>query len=508
MIRPSLISVLKFSIVWCIFNWWIGGFNHLNERPRGVHQGAQCDRASLAFNYYADGLQFLYPEVHENRCNDGVVSCELPLSNYLSALLYKAFGFNEKYFRLLTFLFVSIGMFAFWLMLKLYFKTITAYLLLFLLNGSPILLFYSSNFIPDASSLGLVLVSWFLFFKLFIKHPYQPNYQKRIYYVLFVFALSFAIASKTTSLIQWISMTLLCLLSYIKFLKIELVNKKRMLLSLFFPLIIPVAWQLWARHLGKLHNSEFFMMHIPVMNTWQEYQTAWHVYIANWPAETFSAPLQYFILFFLILPFFLKKYTDNHLWYLTMLNTIGSFLFMAIMIQQFMYHDYYILCLLPCFLLNWIAIGNAIQKIKSPYWWVKIGLFIMLLMAVKIQLLYGKLNLEARYTPGNYWEQSQQVTKDYSEFKILINKRGIGRKNCVLVGYDGAPNNVLYLLDLSGRRINKDFNDEQILEAVNEINPQYLISNDSNFTARINPYFKKLDLLEKHEYLELYRVEY
>lgn len=508
MIKKQLISFLKFAIVWCLFNALIGGFNHFNERPKGVHQGAQCDRASIALNYYHNGLNLLYPEVHENRCKDGIVSCEFPLSNYLSAVLYKCFNDDEKYFRLLTFVFISIGMYALFLLFTLYIKTITSYLLIFLLNASPILLFYASNFIPDASALGLSLMAWYLFFRLFIPHPYLPNYKKLSYILFFILALTFAMASKTTCFIQWMTMIIIYILSYIKGLKIELTNRKSLISALLTALILPITWQLWARHLGKLHNSEFFILHIPLITDKEVYQNAWSVYLGNWPQETFTGPLQYLVGLLLLLPFFIKKYISNSLWYITVLNSFGSFLFMAIMINQFMYHDYYILCLLPAVALNWLAIASASAKIKSNLWWVKIGLVMVLIIALKLQFTYGRNNLESRYTSGSYWEQSQQKTMDYTLFKNKINSLGISRKNCVLVGYDGAPNNVLYLLDLYGRRINKDFNDDQIREAVNEIRPQYLISNDSLFTQKMQPFFRELKLMSQEKYLTLYKVGY
>ena len=374
MIKKQLISFIKFSVIWCLFNALIGGFNHFNERPKGVHQGAQCDRASIALNYYHNGLNLLYPEVHENRCKDGIVSCEFPLSNYLTAVVYKCLKYDEKYFRILTFLFVSIGMYALLLLLTLYIKTLAAYLLLFILNTSPILLFYASNFIPDASALGLSLAAWYLFFRLYIPHPYLPNVKKLGYVLFFILSITLAMASKTTCFIHWMTMMGVYILSHFKALKIELTNKKLLLSSLLFALILPIAWQLWARHLGKTHNSEFFILHIPLITDKAVYQNAWNVYIGNWPQETFTGPLQYVIGVLLFLPFFIKKYISNALWYITVLNTLGCFVFMAIMINQFMYHDYYILCLLPAVALNWLAIASAATKIKSNFWWVKIGI--------------------------------------------------------------------------------------------------------------------------------------
>lgn len=506
MIKKQLISFFKFAIIWCLFNVIIGGFNHFNERPKGVHQGAQCDRASIALNYYHNGLNLLYPEVHENRCKDGIVSCEFPLSNYLTAILYKCLNDDEKYFRILTFIFISFGMFGLYKLFRIYLKSLSAYILVFIINASPILLFYATNFLPDASALGLSLVAWYLFFRLFISHPYMPNLKKWGIVALFIITLSFAMASKTTCFIQWMTMLCMYVLSHIKALKLTIVNRKILLISLFLSLLLPIAWQLWAHHLGANHNSEYFILHIPLITDRLVYENAWKVYLGNWPQETFTGPLQYLVGLLLILPFFIKKHIDNTLWYLSSLNTIGSFLFMAIMINQFMYHDYYILCLLPAIVLNWLAISTALRSIKSEYWWIKMSIVILMFIALKLQFTYGSENLKSRYTSGSYWEQSQQNTMDYTLFKSKIKALGVSRNNCVLIGYDGAPNNMLYLLDLHGRRINKDFDNEQIRTAVNEINPQYLISNDSLFTQKMQPFFKEFKLVSQEKYLTLFKV--
>ena len=123
----------------------------------GVHQGAQCDRASLAQNYYYNGLRFFYPEVNETFCGDGIVSVEMPLPSYFAAILYKFFGYNEQWFRLLTFTFFTIGMYALFLWFKLYFKTLTAFALLLIINSSPIILFYSISFITANTLLSYLI---------------------------------------------------------------------------------------------------------------------------------------------------------------------------------------------------------------------------------------------------------------------------------------------------------------------------------------------------------------
>ncbi len=171
-----------------------------------------------------------------------------------------------------------------------------------------------------------------------------------------------------------------------------------------------------------------------------------------------------------------------------------------------MYHDYYILCLLPLVVLNWLAIASALTQLASKFWWVKVAAFIALLWALKIQVHYGRQNMADRYTAGNYWEQSQQNIKQYARFKQQLRSKGINRTQCVLVGYDGAPNNVLYLLDLQGRRINSDFSDEQVKDAIYKIQARYVISTDSSFTARVRPLYKEMTEVAAEGELKAFKV--
>jgi hypothetical protein len=355
--------------------------------------------------------------------------------------------------------------------------------------------------------LGLVLVAWYFFFRYFIPHPYIPAHGNKWQLYLFIVLLGLAIAVKTTCIIQWASMMCVLLLSYFKVTKIAFNKQKEALFSLLAALIIPLLWQAWARHLGQLHNSEYFMMHIPLPESYEVTKEAWSVYLGNWPAETYRTPFYLIVPVLLVLPFFLKKWMTDSLWYLTLFNTLFSSLFMALMIKQFMYHDYYVLCLLPALFINWIAMSTVVTKLNSGYWWLKSGIFILLIISFYYQFKFGKEHLEMRYTKGNYWEQSQQDTRDYNQFNNMIHGLGVSRDHCVLVGFDGAPNNVLYFLDLNGRRINSDFSDEQIRDAVNSIAPTYVISNDTLFYKRISPLFKGLNKVAEFKYLKLYKVE-
>lgn len=499
-------DLIRFLFIWYVFNLAVGIIKTMNEPPRGVHQGAQCDRASIALNYYENGMNFFFPEVHETRCIDGIVSCEMPLTNYLAAMLYQLFGFNHFWFRVLTLTFLLIGLFFLHQLFCLYIKPIVSYFLIGIINASPILLFYSNNFVPDTAALGLILVAWYLFFRAFIPHHFHhPLKNHWAYTVSFSLLFGLAMAIKVTSAVQWCTMLSVLVLSNVKSLNIEIVNKKKAFQWLFLSSIIPLSWRLWSTHLAKTHNSQYFFQKIFIEPTWEKYTIDWGIYFYNWPRETFAIPLLCVISSMLLLIVFFKNKISPVLWFLSVVNTLGFGLFLSLMIAQFKYHDYYIITLLPVVVLNWIAWANFFTKNSFVKWWMRILLFAGIIWAFIFQFNYGYKQLEDRYTDGTYWEQSQQNAKDYLEFKTKLNNKGVNRNHCVLVGYDGAPNNVLYLLNLRGYRISKDHDYSSIKNFILYNKPTFFISNDSTFLNKVKSIDSNFVLIEKFKNLEAYK---
>ena len=497
-----------FAVIWIAFSSASGVFQHFHKLPMGVHQSAQCDRASLAQNYFYGGMHFFYPEVNENRCIDGIVSCELPLPSFLAACAYKLLGYDEFYFRLITYLFFSLGMFALFLLFNSRINKISSMALVLILQLSPILLFYGANFIPDTCSLGLALIAWYSFFKRHIQHTYEPNSKSLSLQIIFILSLGFSVAIKTTSLIQFISMSGLLVLSYLPFLKIKIEQRKSLLISLLLSFCIPLLWYLWSKYLSLTHNSQYFMMSLPHSESWDKYFEAWAVYLANWPPQALSYPLIYIAVSLWFITLFLKKFIQRELYYLSVFNSFGSLLFLFLMIEQFKYHDYYFICLFPAFALNWLALSDAVKKLPKNFWWFKIAIFIAVLIALNFQFYNGRKNLEERYTEGNYWEQSHHRSIDIDSFRLKVNALGINRNNCVLVGYDPSPNNLLYLLHLRGHRLSKDHDQNRINDVLNSSHPQYFISNDTALSRQLKASAFQTKLELKYKYLELYKINY
>lgn len=270
---------------------------------------------------------------------------------------------------------------------------------------------------------------------------------------------------------------------------------------------MPIAWFFWSRHLSMTHNSQYFMMRVPIPDRWDDYQTAWLIYLANWPQQTFSEPLIYIFAALLLLPLFLKKYISNEIWWIAILNLAGSLAFLFLMIDQFKYHDYYIICLMPAFVINWLALSEAIQKIRPKFWYIKLAIFLALLKIVSIQYNGGTVNLSERYTPGNYWEQSHINAQAYDSLRIKINRLGIiNRHSCVVAGIDASPNNILYMLHLRGHRISPEHDSARLNHIIYGAKPDYFICNDSALQSRIAGMTDSMPLLIQEGPLKVFRL--
>ena len=172
---------------------------HFFDLPKGNHTWRQTDCASLALNYYQDGLNPFKPRIHHILSDSGYGVGEFPILYYITALLYKIFGVHEGIFRVLNLSIFCSGLFALYLLIRDYTKNIyIAFVLPLMIWSSPVLGFYSFNFLSNAPALGLGLIGLYNFFR------YYEHQQQR-YLNLSVGFFLFAGLLKITALIPFVA---------------------------------------------------------------------------------------------------------------------------------------------------------------------------------------------------------------------------------------------------------------------------------------------------------------
>jgi len=153
-IRPSKILLGIFFVALAIRLW--GVTNPLLD----FHAWRQTLTATIAYNFYADGMNFITPRL--NMINS-VFHFEFPLFTYLVALLYKIFGFDEILGRLVAIAFSMGSIWFLYLLGKRYFDETSALVACGLFAVLPFSVYYSRTFMPESAMLFFSISMIYMF---------------------------------------------------------------------------------------------------------------------------------------------------------------------------------------------------------------------------------------------------------------------------------------------------------------------------------------------------------
>ncbi|MFV0269308.1 MAG: ArnT family glycosyltransferase [Draconibacterium sp.] len=144
----------------------------LFHRPYSNHTWRQADCLSITMNYYKENLNFFTPEVHwTGDKENGKTMSEFPIIYYTVAQLWKIFGQQEFISRLINILIVFSGLFSlFKLSGRILKDTFWSFFIPLIVFTSPLLIFYTNNFLSNAPAFGLALTGTYFFYRYDEKH--------------------------------------------------------------------------------------------------------------------------------------------------------------------------------------------------------------------------------------------------------------------------------------------------------------------------------------------------
>ncbi len=330
--RPSLL-LLGSYIFLLLFFFFFTFFNYANDKPRGIHQWAQADRLSIA-ERYIEGRGLNDPATLSMKTEDGKVGVEFSGYQYVLAQVVRA-GFNKAYlpllYRLLTFV-IFFTAFFFFVFKSLKEENLLYRMALFVgLMSSPILLYYSYNFLPDILALSILLVCFYL-----------VNKDLRSNYIWVVLLSGLALLIKTSSGIYFISFyAIYFLASFKKWDKLFLINT-----LLFFAIAGGVAYYdyVLVNLRNQALNSYVFLSGTRPAQSMQEF---WNVFdtASRFLKEYFNAAQ--WTVFWLAVGFYLfrikKIKLKDYRFQLVILLTLGLLSIIALFGVQYKDHDYYVL---------------------------------------------------------------------------------------------------------------------------------------------------------------------
>lgn len=414
--------------------------------PYGIHEWAQSDRLSLAYGFYDNGMNFFKPVTNNSLAIDRVVGVEFPFQSYLTAGI--AHFISREYiphiFRIINIVMTCIAIIL--LFNYLYNKTrdfLLAIIPVVFYLSSPIVVFYSFNFLPDPFALGLVTIGMIKLLKYYDNHT--NKYQ---HYALLFF--TFATLIKTSSVIFILPFYGIALISiFQQGLKNYLRDNKVMIGILTLIPFITASYILYIRYINEKYQSLIFMSSPKHFESFDELIDTFNNVKTVWLFEYFSIGM----LLLLIVIFYLKiiKNKDKNeynpiLKQYSLLLITGALIFIYLFGNQFYHHDYYFIILifspLLFFIIIFVSTGNfKLNRVKT--WSLAIAL--TLISGVNLHNLSNRFNED--YKPFSDWYQYKWMLDGSKKLDYLNIDRS---KERFLVLGDYSPNLSLVYFDIIG----------------------------------------------------------
>ncbi|MBI2967428.1 MAG: glycosyltransferase family 39 protein, partial [Bacteroidetes bacterium] len=424
--------------------------NILFYRPQGQHQWRQCDCLSFALNYCVDNNSFFEPSFNYlGSDGTGKTISEFPIIYLFVGHLWKIFGQQEYIYRMITIVIAFSGFFVLFKLVESILKdSIWALSVIILLFTSPILVFYTNNFLPDVPAFGCSLIGWYFFWQF-----YKSEKNKFLFISFLFFTLGGLL--KISSIISFACITLVYFLEItqiVSFKKsIKIFNEPLKQLMLFLFVISSLfSWYFYVHIYNQKHNNAFFLMGIlPVWNlSTNEIHRILLSIKEHFKWDYFRLGTHFVFISLLFIIMINHKKIDKFLLCITIFASVGFLLFFILFFEALEWHDYYVINLL---ILMPIICLTFLSSLKKYYY----GIFnSVIFRIIVIAFLVHNVDFARRRINGCYdgWRNENHIKYTYSFEKITPYLRSIGiqRDDKVICLPDNSTNITLYLMNQKG----------------------------------------------------------
>ncbi len=506
----NFLSLLLFILILILFRY----VSLVNTPPQSTHIWRQSDCASLALNYYQDGMRFSHPEIHNLHADEGTTGhsvSEFPFLYYTVAGLYRVFGYNHWVYRGLWTIILLIGFFCLyrfiWFFTGSKVHSLLGALLIFI---SPVLIFYGNSFLPDVPAFAFTLAGWMIFAK-WIKER-KTGF---LYLVAFFFMLGGML--KVTALISFFSLAGIWLLELLGARTGK--NNSRVFteiwksaLPFIIAFVVVTVWYLWAWRFNEMHGTKYFSMRTcPIWNpssciigslsdVTMNIRDLWMPHLLNKPMQVFLSLCAAFIILFI-------RKANRMLLLITTFTFVGSVLFILIWFTAFRDHDYYFinLYIFPVFLIITsfeLAAKYFRKSLHSP-------MLIIIMTGLTVYgvfYTFGKQNL--RY---DSWMNNQHWQfADIRSVAPLIEQLGVNPEDLIVSIPDETSGYTLYILNRKGWTLffNQAGDSLSLADCIDK-GARFLFISDFPNTIEKKPYLKHFveEPVGIYNNLQIFRID-
>jgi len=442
---PTLFFLISLAAIALYYNYQ----EIIFRQPQSIHAWRQSDCASIALNYYQNGMHFFSPETH-NLTSDGGTSSkcctsEIPILYYIVALFYNLFGHHDSIFRLFNTLLFFLGLFYLFRIFRYILKdTFWAICLSLLFFSSPVLAYYGNNYLSNSSALAFVFIGWHYFFR------YINERENRWFYIsiaVFLLAGSF----KVTALFSLLAIAGIILIELFRITKFDgeknlFQHPWKFLLLITSVLIIIGGWIVYASWFNKQHDCTYFSTTtFPVWNLNKEgIASVLRNIKVIWLDHYFHPSALIFLLACTLFILFRIKKSNKVISFTILFIFIEVVGYVLLQFWTFKDHDYYVIDIYILLVLIVISTFDLLKREHPAIFnsFIAKCLFAFFLL---FNIYHAEQKLEERYySMNNYFQQ-----EDIYSLEPHLRKMGILSTDKV-ISIPDASHVSLYLMNQHG----------------------------------------------------------
>jgi len=464
-------GIILFLISFIVVSFFYDFHSIIFKTNQSIHQWRQADCLSITQNYYKENLPFLQPKHHhisdEKEADRGVIS-EFPIIYYSVAKIWKFFGKSEAVFRGINLFLVFLGLFfLFKIGLQYFDNKYVAILIPLFLFTSPILVYYSNNFISNAPAFGLVLIGWYYFYQFYLQSK-----EKFLIISMLIFLLAGLL--KVSALFSFFGLGGIYLLENL--FKVSFKSEKRIFQKhhLFYfigVLGLIFSWYYYANYYSKLHGNDgvFLKGILPIWELSQErisdtFSKIYHIQLNR----IFNPVIHLLTLGLFIFNILKFKKINTFLITINIFLFLGVILFFILFFQVFDIHDYYFINTLIFPVFTWFTFFSYLKKntnlVKKKQFYIPVTILLIFSIFISGVINRHKYNVNNTIARAGLdyisdhdkgvmgWFQ-HDYKKNQEAWKTItpyLRELGIKRENPVMVIDDQSINISLYNMDQIG----------------------------------------------------------
>ena len=346
------------SIIYVGLTIMVGFFTRLiniNQPILEVAGWRQCYTASIARNFYYNGMNIFYPQVLSGGVTEGYIGgTEFNLYPFIVAILYKLFGFHEYLGRLVSIIAFCGGAFFLYKLTRKYAGNTTGLVTLLFYTFNPYIFFYSRSFQPESTMLFFSITMLYFFSEWIDKEGWWR-------FSLMTLCTTLAFLVKLPTICLGLPLMYLCLKKY----KLNILTQWK--LWLFTALSFTLTF-LWYRHSRYLQSIDGIALNSLSFSYYIKYSI---YFLTNLPfyekvfySEVFEKDLIYiggvFFILGIIFTIRKKEFRYIHYWLLAII----IYFFLAA--KEVEWHTYYTIpIIVPASIFIGFAISSSLKLITT-----------------------------------------------------------------------------------------------------------------------------------------------